>query len=150
MGKHKEAMIVGFIFIAILGCYHFVYVPQLISQAKQEQSDADNQKIKNLNSEISSYQSVIGKLQSENKETKSKLENANQQIQNTPQNVSSYSYDTDDEVDDLNFQLDRQEEELQELKDKYNDAEDARYHKELNEWLDNKRDMPPKSPDYEY
>lgn len=140
MGKHTEAIIVAVISITLLGVYHFVYVPQRISQAKQEQSSMDKTKIDKLNKEISSL-----KLE----KAESKSETVKPQVQKAPQYAPSYSYDSDDEIDDLNNKLDEQEQELQNLKDKYNDAEESRYQKELDEWLDDKRDLPPQSPDYE-
>lgn len=143
MGKHTEAIIVAVISITLLGVYHFVYVPQRISQAKQEQSSMDKTKIDKLNKEISSL-----KLE----KAESKSETVKPQVQKAPQYPPSYSYDSDDfddEIDDLNNKLDEQEQELQNLKDKYNDAEESRYQKELDEWLDDKRDLPPQSPDYE-
>lgn len=140
MGKHTEAIIVAVISITLLGVYHFVYVPQRISQAKQEQSSMDKTKIDKLNKEISSL-----KLE----KAESKSETVKPQVQKAPQYAPSYSYDSDDEIDDLNNKLDEQEQELQNLKDEYNDAEESRYQKELDEWLDDKRDLPPQSPDYE-
>lgn len=140
MGKHTEAIIVAVISITLLGVYHFIYVPQRISQAKQEQSSMDKTKIDKLNKEISSL-----KLE----KAESKSETVKPQVQKAPQYAPSYSYDSDDEIDDLNNKLDEQEQELQNLKDKYNDAEESRYQKELDEWLDDKRDLPPQSPDYE-
>ena len=136
MGKHTEAIIVAVISITLLSVYHFVYVPQRISQAKQEQSSMDKTKIDKLNKEISSL-----KLE----KAESKSETVKPQVQKAPQYPPSYSYDSDD----LNNKLDEQEQELQNLKDKYNDAEESRYQKELDEWLDDKRDLPPQSPDYE-
>lgn len=96
MGKHTEAIIVAVISITLLGVYHFVYVPQRISQAKQEQSSMDKTKIDKLNKEISSL-----KLE----KAESKSETVKPQVQKAPQYAPSYSYDSDDfddEIDDLN------------------------------------------------
>lgn len=65
MEKHTEAIIVGIIFIFILGCYHFIYVPQLISQAKQEQLHIDEKKIKDLTNNISQLELEIETLRND-------------------------------------------------------------------------------------
>lgn len=45
MSKHTESIIIALIAAAILGGYHYIYVPHLIAQAKHEQSIIDNKKI---------------------------------------------------------------------------------------------------------
>lgn len=146
MNSHKEALIVAIIAVLVLGVYHFYYVPQAISQARQEQKATDDITIAQLNSKISSLQSENEDLKADKETATSQLENAKQQIINVP----TYSYYDDADIDDLNDKIYEQENEMQDIKDKYNEAEEKRYQKELNEWLDDKRDLPPESPDYEY
>lgn len=154
--KHIEAIIVAGIAIAVLGGYHWIYVPQLISQAKQEQASIDTEKIDELKRKISRLQLENEELESAKDEAESNLESTRQQAYDAPTYTPYIPYnddtdiDIDDtDIDDLNDRLDRQESELQNLKDKYNDAEEKRYTKEYNEWIHHKRKLPPESPDYE-
>ena len=151
--KHAEAIIVTGIAIAVLGGYHCIYVPQLISQAKQEQASIDTEKIDELKRKISRLQLETEELESAKEEAESNLESTRQQVYNAP-TYTPYYDDTDIDMDDtdidaLNDRIDRQESELQNLKDKYNDAEEKRYNKEYNEWIHHRRKLPPESPDYE-